>query len=207
MLAPIFKNEYNMSLRGQRTTTSSLSWDQFRSLISKLERDGEYKYCLLIAVGVFTGLRISDLLQLRFSQFENSEILTIQEKKTKKTRRIKINNDLNAIINRIKEKMMPKDPDGFIFLNRYGSKPIDRSWINVNLKRIFRKYGIEIEGNISSHMFRKTLGNRVLKLNNYSGESVILLMELFGHSSPSITKKYLGLREREIMDVYDSVRL
>jgi integrase len=196
-----------MSLKGQRTTTSSLNWDQFRSLISKLERDGEYKYCLLIAIGVFTGLRISDLLQLRFGQFENSDILTVQEKKTGKTRRIKINTDLRAIIERVKKKMEPKDPYQFIFLNRYGSKPIDRSWINVTLKRIFKKYGIETEGNISSHMFRKTLGNRVLKLNNYSGESVILLMELFSHSSPAITKKYLGIREREIMDVYDSIRL
>ena len=196
-----------MSLKGQRTTTSSLSWDDFRSLISKLERDREYKYCLLVAIGVFTGLRISDLLQLRFSHFQNTEVMTIQEKKTGKTRRIKINSDLKSIVNRIKDTMAPKDPNQFIFLNRYGSKPLDRSWINVNLKRIFKKYGIEIEGNISSHMFRKTLGNKVLKLNNYSGESVILLMELFGHSSPAITKKYLGIREREIMDVYDSVRL
>jgi integrase len=196
-----------MSLKGQRTTTSSLNWDDFRSLISKLERDKEYKYCLLIAVGVFTGLRISDLLQLRFSHFDNTEVMSIQEKKTGKTRRIKINPDLKAIIARVKEKMMPKNPDQFIFLNRYGTKPIDRSWINVNLKRIFRKYGIEIEGNISSHMFRKTLGNKVLRLNNYSNESVILLMELFSHSSPAITKKYLGIREKEIMDVYDSVRL
>jgi integrase len=196
-----------MSLKGQRTTTSSLNWDDFRSLISKLERDQEYKYCLLIAIGVFTGLRISDLLQLRFSHFDNTEVMTIQEKKTGKKRRIKINPDLKAIIARVKEKMMPKNPDQFIFLNRYGTKPIDRSWINVNLKRIFRKYGIEIEGNISSHMFRKTLGNKVLRLNNYSNESVILLMELFSHSSPAITKKYLGIREKEIMDVYDSVRL
>ena len=100
-----------MSLKGQRTTTTSLDWDQFRSLISKLERDGEYKYCLLVAIGVFTGLRISDLLQLRFIHFENTEIMTIQEKKTGKTRRIKINTDLKAIVNRIKEKMKPKDPD------------------------------------------------------------------------------------------------
>jgi len=196
-----------MSLKGQRTTTSSLNWDDFRSLISKLERDGEYKYCLLVSIGVFSGLRISDLLRLRFSHFENTDILTVKEMKTGKTRRIKINSDLKAIVNRIKEKMKPNDQDQFIFLNRYGSKPIDRSWINVNLKRIFRKYGIEVEGNILSHMFRKTLGNRVLKLNNYSGESVILLMELFSHSSPAITKKYLGIREKEILDGYDSVRL
>jgi integrase len=196
-----------MSLKGQRTTTSSLEWDQFRSLISKLERDSEFKYCLLISIGVFTGLRISDLLQLRYSHFEGSDILTISEKKTGKTRRIKINPDLKALIGRIKGKMPPVEPDQYIFLNRYGSKPIDRSWINVNLKRIFKRYGIEIEGNISSHLFRKTLGNRVLRLNNYSGESVILLMELFSHSSPAITKKYLGIREKEIQGVYDSLRL
>lgn len=196
-----------MSLKGQRTTTTSMDWDQFRSLISKLERDKEYKYCLLIATGVFTGLRISDLLQLRFNQFENTDILTVQEQKTKKTRRIKINPDLKTIVERIKGRMVVINTDQYIFINRYGTKPIDRSWVNVELKRIFKKYGIVLEGNVSSHMFRKTLGNRVLKLNNYSNESIVLLMELFGHSSVALTKRYLGIREREILDVYDSLRL
>lgn len=196
-----------MSLKGQKTTTTSMDWDQFKSLISKLERDGENKYCLLISIGVFTGLRIGDLLQLRFSQFETGETFTIVEKKTKKTRKIKINQDLKSILMRIKEKMSITDSNQFIFINRYGTKPIDRSWVNVNLKRIFKKYNIELEGNISSHMFRKTLGNRVLKLNNYSNESIVLLMELFGHSSMAITKKYLGIREKEIQGIYDSLRL
>lgn len=52
-----------------------MKWDDFRSLITRLERDEEYKFCLLIACGVFTGLRIGDLLKLRFNQFENTEIL------------------------------------------------------------------------------------------------------------------------------------
>jgi integrase len=93
-----------MSLIGQKTTTTSMNWEDFKSLISKLERDNEFKFCLLIAVGVFTGLRISDLLKLRFNQFENTEILTIQEQKTKKTRRIKINTDLKEIVERIRCK-------------------------------------------------------------------------------------------------------
>ncbi len=195
-----------MSLKGQRTTTSSMDWNTFKSLIGKLERDKEFKFCLLIAIGIFTGLRISDLLKLRFSQFE-SEILTIQEQKTNKTRRIKINPDLKQLVNRVKERMEISNIDQYIFLNRYGAKPIDKSYVNVKLKSIFRRYSISIDGNISSHLFRKTLGNRVLRLNNYSNESVILLMELFGHSSPAITKRYLGLREREIHNVYDSLRL
>jgi integrase len=196
-----------MSLPGQRTTTSALSWEDFRSLISKLERDKDYKFCLLIAVGVFTGLRIGDLLQLRFNHFEGTDILTIQEKKTKKTRRIKINSDLREIVERVKGKMCLNDSSQYMFLNKYRTKPIDQSFVNLRLKEILKKYNISLEGNISSHMFRKTLGNRVLKLNNYSSESVILLMELFSHSSPAITKRYLGLREQEIHDVYDSLHL
>ncbi|WP_372934253.1 tyrosine-type recombinase/integrase [Mariniphaga sediminis] len=196
-----------MSLLGQKTTTSSMDWEQFKLLISNLEHDGENKYCLLIAIGVFTGLRIGDLLQLRYSQFENGETFTIVEKKTKKTRRIKINQDLKSMVQRIKKKMSITDDNQFIFINRYGIKPIDRSWVNVKLKRIFKKYNIKVEGNISSHMFRKTLGNRVLKLNDYSNESIVLLMELLGHSSMAITKKYLGIRESEIFKVYDSLKL
>ena len=184
-----------------------MDWDDFKSLIGKLERDGEYKFCLLLTIGVFTGLRISDLLKLRFNQFENSEILTIQEQKTKKTRRIKINTDLKEIVERIKGRMAISDANQYIFVNRYGTKPIDKSYVNVKLKELLKQYDIVLEGNASSHLFRKTLGNRVLRLNNYSNESVILLMELFGHSSPSITKKYLGIREKEIHNVYDSIRL
>ena len=196
-----------MSLQGQKTTTTSMEWDQFKSLISKLERDGEYKFCLLIVIGVFTGLRISDLLQLKFSQFTGSEFLNINERKTKKERRIKINSDLKDILERIKLKMDIRDDNQFIFVNKYGTKPIDKSYVNVKLKELLHKYDIHLEGNVSSHMFRKTLGNRALKLNNYSNESIILLMELFNHSSPVTTKRYLGVRNSEIESIYDSLKL
>lgn len=196
-----------MSLKGQRTTTTSMDWDDFKSLISKLERDKEFKFCLLVSIGVFTGLRISDLLKLNFSQFENSEILDIQEQKTKKTRKIKINPDLKVIVERLRSKMGVVDLSTLIFVNKYGTKPIDKSYVNVKLKELLKQYNVQVDGNASSHLFRKTLGNRVLRLNNYSNEAVILLMDLFSHSSPAVTKRYLGIREKEIYDVYDSVRL
>jgi hypothetical protein len=53
-----------MSLVGQRTTTGAMDWDDFRSIVAKMERDGQYKFCLMITIGVFTGLRISDLHDL-----------------------------------------------------------------------------------------------------------------------------------------------
>jgi integrase len=161
----------------------------------------------LLVIGVFTGLRISDLLKLKFSQFSGTDFLYVTETKTKKERRIKINSDLKDIIERVKPKMNIVDDENFIFLNRYGTKPIDKSYVNVKLKELLRKYDIHLEGNVSSHMFRKTLGNRALKLNNYSNESIILLMELFNHSSPVTTKRYLGVRNSEIESIYDSLKL
>jgi integrase len=84
---------------------------------------------------------------------------------------------------------------------------MDKSYVNVKLKELFSFYRVKIDGNISSHLFRKTLGRRVMEVNNYSNESLILLMELFGHSSMSITKRYLGIREQEIHNVYDNLTL
>lgn len=194
-----------MSLKGQRTTTGALDWDDFKSLIGKLERDGEFKFCLLVATGVFSGLRIGDLLRLKFSQF-HGEILEIQEKKTGKSRRIKINPDLKKLVTRLQVKLGAGD-ESFMFLNRYGTKPIDRSYVNIKLKEIFKKYSIHVEGNVSSHLFRKSLGNRVMKLNNGNNQALYLLMEMYSHSSPAITKRYLGIREREIFDVYDSLSI
>ena len=207
MLAGLISKNLKMSLQGQRTTTGAIPWEEFKSLIAKLERDENYKYCLLISIGVFTGLRIGDILKLRYTDFSGGDILSVIEQKTKKTRRIKLNHDLLEIISRVKRKQLIDDDNQFIFINKYGTKPIDKSWVNVSLKKIFRKYKVSVDGNVSTHMFRKTLGNRVLKLNNYSNQSIVLLMELFGHSSMGITKRYLGIREKEVMGVYESLSL
>ncbi len=172
-----------------------------------MENKGEYKFCLLISTGVFTGLRISDLLTLKYTDLINKDILTIREKKTKKVRTNKINPDLLILVERIYKKPHLTNPNQFIFFNPFGDKAIDKSYVNIKLKELFSKNRIKIDGNISSHLFRKTLGRRVMELNNFSNESLVLLMELFGHSSMSITKRYLGIRQQEINDIYLSVSL
>ena len=196
-----------MSKKGTTTTTSYMEWNDFVSLITRLEKDEDYKFSLLISTGVFTGLRISDLLTLKYSDFVKKDVLKITEKKTGKVRSIKINKDLHQIIDRIIVKLNINDLNTLIFVNRYGTKSIDKSYVNVRLKEIFKRYRIRVGGNISTHTFRKTLGRRVMEVNNYSNESLVLLMELFGHSSMGITKRYLGIREQEIHDVYDSLTL
>jgi len=194
-----------MSTKGQNTTTTSIDWNDFISLITRLEKDENYKFCLLVSIGVFTGLRISDLLTLTYSDLLNSETFSLKEMKTKKQRSIKVNKDLKDIVSRIVSKSNITNLDQLMFINKYGTKSIDKSYVNVKLKELIKKYRIKLDGNVSTHTFRKTLGRRVMEVNNYSNESLVLLMELFGHSSMSITKRYLGIREQEIHNVYDSL--
>lgn len=194
-----------MSIKGQNTTTTYIGWNDFISLITRLEKDENYKFCLLISIGVFTGLRISDLLTLTYSDLLKNETFTLREKKTQKQRSIKVNKDLKEIVSRIVSKSKITDLNQLIFLNKYGTKSIDKSYVNVKLKELVKKYRIKLDGNVSTHTFRKTLGRRVMEVNNYSNESLVLLMDLFGHSSMSITKRYLGIREQEIHNVYDSL--
>ena len=182
-----------------------MDWNDFISIITRLEKDENYRFCLLISIGVFTGLRISDLLSLRYSDLLTKETFSIRERKTKKQRSIKVNKDLREIVQRIVQKSNVTDLNEQIFINRFKSKTIDISYVNVKLKEIIKYYRIKLDGNVSTHTFRKTLGRRVMEVNNYSNESLVLLMELFGHSSMSITKRYLGIREQEIHDVYDSL--
>lgn len=50
------------------TTADYLVWSDAMNLIRKLAKDENYKMSLLVALGCFTGLRISDILALRWNQ-------------------------------------------------------------------------------------------------------------------------------------------
>ena len=56
-----------MALKNQNTTANYLQWSELVNLIHKLGRDGNPKFQLLIALGAFLGLRISDLLSITWS--------------------------------------------------------------------------------------------------------------------------------------------
>lgn len=66
-----------MSLRGQKTTSDFLEWEKMKTLVLKLERDGDFKFALLISCGCYLGLRISDLLQLKWSDLLYKEYCEI----------------------------------------------------------------------------------------------------------------------------------
>lgn len=191
-----------MSLRGQKTTSDFLEWDKMKTLVLKLERDGDFKFALLISCGCYLGLRISDLLQLRWSDLLNQEYCELIEKKTKKQRKVTINPELTEIMERIHAELNPS-MEQYIFVNRFGKKPISVQHVNAKLKEIFKQY--DIKGQYSSHFMRKSLGRQVWTKNNYSEQALILLSQLFNHSSIQTTKIYLGIREQEISNLYLSL--
>ena len=191
-----------MSLKYSNTTADFLQWDEAMNLIRKLAKDGNYKMSLLIALGCFTGLRISDILSLRWNQILDTDEFTIIEHKTKKKRTIRVNLQLKKHIRDCYEHIQPVGINAPILISQKGTVfSIQR--INGVLKEIKKKYRIQI-GNFSCHSLRKTFGRQVYNMNSDSSElALVKLMELFNHSSVSITKRYLGLRQEELLNTYD----
>jgi len=195
-----------MSLKGQRTTADYIEWDKIQSLILKLIRDKEYKFALLIAIGAYTGLRISDILVLQWKDIIDQDYLMVTEKKTQKFRKIKISGNLKNIVNQIIGFTDQIDSDEHIFLNRFKDKVMSVQYVNRKLKSIAKKYEISKDtSTIKSHSFRKSFGRRVFETNDNSERSLIILSEMFNHTSIKTTKIYLGIREKEIFDVYESL--
>lgn len=191
-----------MSLKHSTTTADYLEWDTATNLIHKLEMDGDYKSSLLIAVGIFTGLRISDILSLRWHQILNVSEFTITEKKTGKMRTIRLNKQLQAHIGDCYENIQPGSPMAYILVSqKHCVFSIQR--INVILKDIKARYKMKIK-NFSCHTLRKTFGRQVYNMNSENAEmALVKLMELFNHSNVAITKRYLGLRQEELLETYD----
>ena len=191
-----------MSLKYSTTTADYLVWSDAMNLIRKLAKDENYKMSLLIALGCFTGLRISDILALRWEQILSTEEFTIIEKKTGKKRVLRLNSQLQQHIQECYEHIKPISVKSPILVSQKGTVfTIQR--INVILKEIKRKYRVKVK-NFSCHSLRKTFGRQVYNMNSENSElALVKLMELFNHSSLAITKRYLGLRQEEILQTYD----
>ena len=191
-----------MSLKYSNTTADYLQWDEAMNLIRKLAKDGNYKMSLLIALGCFTGLRISDILALRWNQILHVSEFSLIEQKTGKQRTLRLNPQLQKHITECYKQIEPIGTNAPILVSQKGTIfTIQR--INVMLKEIKRRYHLRV-GNFSCHSLRKTFGRQVYTMSGDSAElALVKLMELFNHSSIAITKRYLGLRQEEILETYD----
>lgn len=183
-------------------TSDYMEWDVMLSLIRKLYRDGNYRMSLLIGCGCFFGLRISDILTLTWSMLLDDDKFTLNEKKTNKRRVVKINADFQQHIKQCHDALGIKNDCEKCFLSQ---KKVVYSTqrINVLFKEIKRKYNLKIE-HFSTHTMRKTFGRKVFESAGENANMALMrLSELFNHSNVSVTKIYLGIREKELLETYD----
>jgi integrase len=140
---------------------------------------------ILFLIGINTGLRISDILKLKVGDVKGTHI-SIREKKTGKQKRIRITPSLKRELNWYIEG---KRDDEYLIKSRNGhNKPIGRSMAYKILRKTAERFHLD---EIGTHTLRKTFGYHFYQQT----KDVAMLQEIFNHSSPAITLKYIGVNQ------------
>ena len=149
------------------------------------------KYFIMFRIGVTSGLRISDILKLKVSDVKVNYI-QIKETKTKKTQVFKLNSKTKQLCMEFIEANDLKDDDYLIYSNQKDSKgnmkAISRQQAHHVLNIVADKLGIE---DVGTHTLRKTFGYWHYK--QYG--DIAILQDIFNHSAPSITMRYIGITQ------------
>lgn len=168
----------------------------------ELKKNGTRDY-LLFVFGINVGLRISDIIKLKVKDVLNYDKtikshVEIIEKKTKKRKRFKINTSLSEEIYQYVKNM---DFEDYIFKSRNGkNQNITRVRSYVILNMAGEKCGLD---EIGTHTLRKTFGYWFYQQTR----DVAILQEIFNHSSPSVTLRYIGINQDYLDLAYENFKL
>ena len=158
---------------------------KINQMISELMKSGFRDY-LLFAVGIGTGFRISDILKLKVEDVKNKSHITIIEKKTKKLKEAFLYPDLKRNIDKY---IINLSDNEYLFKSQKGTnKPISRVQAYRILSKAAKAIGLD---SIGTHSLRKTFGYHHYKTN----KDVAVLQDLFNHSAPSVTLRYIGINK------------
>ncbi|WP_203264858.1 site-specific integrase [Streptococcus uberis] len=169
--------------------------DDIERLKDCLRSQSERNY-ILIMCGLYSGMRISDIIPLQVRDVQGLHIEVI-EKKTGKTKKFAINKELKKALDRYIKNNRFKEYD-YLFPSkkRKGSSGKRIDYISrVAAYQIFKAAADEVGlVNIGTHSMRKTFGYHYYKQT----QNIAILMELFNHSSPDITLGYIGFKQDEL---------
>ena len=176
--------------------------NKLEEMKEELKKNGTRDY-LLFLLGINTGLRISDIVKLQVKDVKDpsgamKEYVTIIEKKTNKLKKFPICNGLLAELTKYTNNM---EQEQYLFQSQKGTnKPIT----TVQAYRILNKAGANIGlEEIGTHTMRKTFGYHHYQQN----KDVAILQEIFNHSAPSITLRYIGINQDNIDMAYKNFSL
>lgn len=162
--------------------------EMVRQISNYLRASSERNY-IMFMIGIYSGLRISDILQLKVRDVKGKYSITIREKKTRKQKIFEINPILRK---ELKVYCDGKEGNEFLIKSREGrNKPITRGMAYKILAEAGEEYGVP---NLGTHSLRKTFGFHHYK----QYKDVALLQRIFNHSSPAITLRYIGIDQDTI---------
>ena len=173
--------------------------ERLEEMKEELKKSGTRNY-MLFYVGVNTGLRISDIVKLNYNDIRNSDgsmksHISIVEKKTNKLKRFPIVNGLYTELDKYTKNM--RDGEYIFKSNKGQNKPITTTQAYRIISNAATNVGLE---EVGTHTLRKTFGYHHYK----QFKDIAILQQIFNHSSPSITLKYLGIDQDEIDKSYSN---
>jgi len=174
---------------------------QTAALALYFKNKGQYRNFTLVIMGLYTALRISDLLRLKWKDVYDfrtnrvKDMLSLTEVKTGKSISIALNKEIISALNQLLS-LTPATPDDVIFKSNKTRKAIGRT----QAYRIIRNAAdaLAFQNRVSCHSLRKTLGYHAWK----KGVSPAVIMDIYNHSSYAVTKRYIGVTQDDKNEVY-----
>lgn len=220
LIAPAVEDT-SYEIAGEHTSEPIKSINDIYAISDWYISHGRYRDNMLFIVGINFGLRVSDLLTLRFSHLINDDFsfkttFPILEKKTKNTRKVKKNryitiNDAvaDAVLLYLEHTPNIKLSD-YMFRSESNrgsnqNKPLHRN----NVERILKEVGsaLGIKAHISTHTLRKTFAYHQMLISGNNPRKLLLLQKMFGHSTSAQTLDYIGITTEEMEEAYLSLNL
>lgn len=150
-----------------------------------LKERSERDYVLFM-FGIYSGLRISDILAFRVRDIRGKDSVYIREKKTGKEKRFPINDELKPILS---EYINGKKDFEYLFKSpNYPNKPISRQQAYNIISQAGKVFGLD---SIGTHTLRKTFGYHMYQQTH----DATTLMEILNHASISSTLRYICINQ------------
>lgn len=147
-----------------------------------------------------TGLRVSELLSLRFRNVNMQNGLITVYGKGNKQRSVPVSSFalefLRKYIDGPRKRVKGSKDTDIIFLNRDG-KALSRTYFFMQIKRYAEEKGID--SSVSPHTLRHCFATHLLE----NGASLRAVQEMLGHSNIATTQIYTEVSTKRIMSAYD----
>lgn len=147
-----------------------------------------------------TGLRVSELLSLRFRNVNMQNGLITVHGKGNKQRSVPVSSFalefLRKYIDGPRKRVKGSKDTDIIFLNRDG-KALSRTYFFMQVKRYAEEKGID--SSVSPHTLRHCFATHLLE----NGASLRAVQEMLGHSNIATTQIYTEVSTKRIMSAYD----